>query len=80
MTSPSQIISVSDRERTIIYHTYRREPMAVIHQQKERASPSAARPFNELAPRKNDGNQNKERTTKSHILLPNYLLDYIDLL
>ena len=80
MTSPLQIISVSDRERTIIYQTYTRESIAVIHQQKERVSPSTASPFNDLAPRKNDENQNKEWTTKSHIMLPNYLLDHIDLL
>ena len=80
MTSPLQIISVSDRERTIIYQTYTRESIAVIHQQKERVSPSTASPFNDLAPRKNDENQNEEWTTKSHIMLPNYLLDHIDLL
>ena len=33
-----------------------------------------------MAPRKNDGNQNEERTTKNHIKLPNYLIDHIDLL
>ena len=33
-----------------------------------------------LAPRKNDENQNEEWTTKSPIMLPNYLLDHIDLL
>ena len=80
MTSPLQIISVSDRERTIIYQTYTRESIAVIHQQKERVSPSTAIPFNDLAPRKNDENQNEEWTIKSHIMLPNYLLDHIDLL
>ena len=80
MTSPLQIISVSDRERTIIYQTYTRESIAVIHQQKERVSPSTASPFNDLAPRKNDENQNEEWNTKSHIMLPNYLLDHIDLL
>ena len=80
MTSPLQIITVSDRERTIIYQTYTRESIAVIHQQKERVSPSTASPFNELSPRKNDGNQNEEWTTKSHIMLSNYLLDHIDLL
>ena len=79
MTSLLQIISVSDRERTIIYQTYTRESIAVIHQQKERVSPSTASPFNDLAPRKNDGKQNEEWTTKSHIKLPNYLLDHIDL-
>ena len=80
MSSPLQIISVSDQERTIIYQTYTRESIAVIHQQKERVSPSTASPFNDLAPRKNDENQNEEWTTKSHIMLPNYLLDHIDLL
>ena len=80
MTSPLQIISVSDRERTIINQTYTRESIAVIHQQKERVSPSTASPFNDLAPRKNDENQNEEWTTKSHIMLPNYLLDHNDLL
>ena len=64
MTSPLQIISVSDRERTIIYQTNTRESIAVIHQQKERVSPSTASPFNDLAPRKNDENQNEEWTTK----------------
>ena len=58
MTSPLQIISVSNRERTIIYQKYTREPIAVIHQQKERVSPSTASPFNNLAPRKHDGNHN----------------------
>ena len=80
MTIPLQIIAVSDRERTFIYQTYTRESIAVIHQQKERVPPSTASPFNDLAPRKNDGNQNEEWTTKSHIVLPNYLLDHIDLL
>ena len=80
MTSPLQIISVSDRERTIIHQTHTRESVAVIHQQKERVSPSTASPFNDLAPRKNDDNRNAEWTTKKHILLPNYLLDHIDLL
>ena len=80
MTSPLQIISVSDRERTTIYQTYTRESIAVIHQQKERVSLSTASPFNDLAHRKNDGNQNEEWTTKSHIMLPNYFLDHIDLI
>ena len=80
MTSPLQIISVSDRERAIIYQTYTRESIAVIHQQKEGVSPSTASPFNDLAPQKNDENQNEEWTTKSHIMIPNYLLDHIDLL
>ena len=70
---------MSDRERTIIYQTFTRESIAVIHQQKERFSPSTASPFNDLAHRKNNGNQNAERTTKSHLLLPSYLLDHIDL-
>ena len=53
MTSPLQIKSESDRKRTIIYQTYTGESMsiAVIHQRKERVSPSRASPFNELAPR-----------------------------
>ena len=80
MTSPLQIISVSDRERTIIYQTCTRKSIAVIHQPKERVSLSTASPFNDLAPRKNDENQNEERTTKSHIMLSNYVLDHIDLL
>ena len=77
MTSPLQVISMSDRERIIIYQTYTRESIAVIHQQKERVSPSTSSPFNDLAP---DGNQNEEWTAKSHIMLPNYLLDHINLL
>ena len=60
MTGLLQIISISDRERTIIYQTYTRESIAVIHQQKERVSPSTAYPFNDLALRKNDGNKNEE--------------------
>ena len=64
MTSPLQIISVSDQERTIIYQTYTRESIAVIHHQKERVSLSSASPFNDLAPRKNDENQNEEWTKK----------------
>ena len=80
MTNPLQIISVSDRERILIYQTFTRESIAVIHQQKERVYPSTASPFNDLATRKNDGNQNAEWTTKSHILLSNYLLDHIDIL
>ena len=80
MTIPLPIISVSDRERTIIYQTCTRELITVIHQQKERVSPSTTSPFNDLASRKNDGNQNAKWTTKSHILLPNYPLDHIDLI
>ena len=34
MTSPLQIISVSDRERSNIYQTYTIESIAVIHKQK----------------------------------------------
>ena len=79
-TSPLQITFVSDRESAFFYQTYTRESIALIHQQKERVSPSAASPFNDLAHRKNDGNQNAEWTTKNHILLTNYLLDHIDLL
>ena len=74
MTNPLQT-SVSDRERTIIYQTYASELIAVIHQQKERVSPSTSSPFNDLAPGKNE-----EWTTKSHIMLLNYLLDHINLL
>ena len=51
MTSPLQTISLSDQERTTIYRTYTRDSFAVIHQQKERVSPSGAGPFNDLAPR-----------------------------
>ena len=81
MTSPLQIISVSDRERTtIIYQTYTRDSVAGIHQQKERVSPSRPSSFNDLAPRRNGRYQNQEWSTNSHILLPNYLLDQIDLL
>ena len=80
MASPLQILSMSDRDRTIIYPTNTRESIAVIHQQKERVSPSRASPFNDLAPRKNGRIKNENRTTKNHILLPNYLLDRIGLL
>ena len=62
MTGPLKIISVSDRGNKIIYQTYTRESIAVIHQQKERVSPSTANPFNDLAPRKNDRNKNEEYT------------------
>ena len=80
MTSFSQIVSISDRGRTFIYQTYTKESIAVIHQQKERVSLFTASPFNYLVPQNNDGNQNAEWTTKSHILLPSYLIDHIDLL
>ena len=73
MTSPLQIILVSDRERTNIHQTYTIEWIAVIHQQKEIFSPSIASLFIDLAHRKNDSNQNAEWTIKSHILLPNYI-------
>ena len=74
MTSPLQIMSVSGPKETIIYQAHTRESVAVIHQQKERVSSSGASPLNDLAPQKNDGNQNEEQTTKRHELLPNYLL------
>ena len=73
MTPPTQIISISDYERTFIYQTYTRESVAIVQQQRERlASP----PFNVL-----EANQQwQEWSTKSHIMLPNYVLDHIGLL
>ena len=80
MTCPLQRISMSDREKISIYQTYMRKSIAVIHQQKERVFPPRASPFKDFAPRKNDGNQSEDWTRKSHILLPNYLLDHINLI
>ena len=52
MNSPLQMLPVSDRERTTICQTFTRESIPVIHQQKERVSPSRASPFNDLVPEK----------------------------
>ena len=71
MTVPLQIISISDYERTIIYQTYTRESVAIVQQHRERLASS---PFNELAANQ----QWQEWSTKSHIMLPNYVLDHID--
>ena len=73
MTAPLQIISISDYERTIIYQTYTRESVAIVQQQRERLASS---PFNDLAANQ----QWQEWSTKSHTMLPNYVLDHIDLL
>ena len=53
-------LSLSLSLSLLMNHT--RESNAAIHQQRERASPSEASPFNDLAPEKNDSNQNKECT------------------
>ena len=73
MTAPLQIISISDYERKIIYQTYTRESVAIVQQQRERLASS---PFNDLTANQ----QWQEWSTKSHIMLPNYVLDHIDLL
>ena len=73
MTAPLQINSISDYERTIIYQTYTRESDAIVQQQRERLASS---PFNDLAAKQ----QWQEWSTKSDLMLPNYVLDYIDLL
>ena len=73
MTVPLQIIFISDYERTIIYQTYTRESVAIVQQQRERLASS---PFNDLAANQ----QWQEWSTKSHIMLPNYMLDHIELL
>ena len=73
MTAPLQIISISDCERTKIYQTYTRESVAIVQQQRKRLASS---PFNDLAANQ----QWQEWSTKSHIMLPNYVLDHIDLL
>ena len=73
MTAPLQIISISDYERIIIYQTYTREPVAIGQQQRERLAPT---PFNDLAA----SQQWQEWPMKIHIMLPNYVLDHIDLL
>ena len=68
-----QIISISDYERTKIYQTYTRESVAIVQQQRKRLASS---PFNDLV-----ANQQWQKwSTKSHIMLPNYVLDHIDLL
>ena len=73
MTAPLQILSISDYERTTIYQTYTRESVAIVQQQRERLASS---PFNVLAANQ----QLQEWSTKSHIMLPNYVLDRTDLL
>ena len=70
MTAPLQINSISDYERTIIYQIYTRESVAIVQQQRERLASS---PFNDLAANQ----QWQEWSTKSHIMLPNYVLDHI---
>ena len=65
-----QIISISDYERTIIYQTYTRESVAIVQQERERLASS---PFNDLAANQ----QRQEWSTKSHIMLPNYVRDHI---
>ena len=73
MTAPLQIISISDYERTIIYQTNTRESVAIVQQQRERLASS---PFNDLA-----ANQQWQKwSSKSYIMLPNNVLDHIDLL
>ena len=73
MTAPLQIISISDYERTIIYQTYTRESVAIVQQQRERLASS---PFDVLAANQ----QSQEWSTKSQLMLPNYVLNHIDLL
>ena len=75
MTSPLQIISSSEIEQTIIYQTYLRETIAIVQQDRE-IMPS---PFNNLACRPSD-QEYRGWTTKSHKMLPNYLIDQINLL
>ena len=75
MTSPLQVISTSETERTIIYQTYMRETIVIVQQQRERI-PS---PINHLACRPSD-QEYRDRTTQRHLMLPNYLLDQITLL
>ena len=72
MTAPLQIFSISDYERIVIYKTYTRESVAIVQQQRERLESS---PFNVLAANQ----QWQEWSRKSHIMLPNYVLDHIDL-
>ena len=73
MTAPLQIISISDYERTIIYQSHTRESVTIVQQQRERLESS---PFNDLAANQ----QWQEWSTKSHIMLHNFVLDHIDLL
>ena len=73
MTAPLQNISISDYERIIIYQTYARESVAIVQQQRERLESSS---FYVLAANQ----QLQEWSTKSHIMLLNYVLDHIDLL
>ena len=73
MTAPLQIIFISDNDCTKIVQTYTRESVAIVQQQRERLASS---PFNDLAANQ----QWQEWSTKSHIMLPNYVLDHIDLL
>ena len=75
MLSPLKIISTSETEQTIIYQTYMRETVVIVQQQRERM-PS---PFNDLACRPSD-EEYHDWTTKSHMMLPIYLLDQINLL
>ena len=75
MTSPLQIISTSETERTILYQTYMRETVVIVQQGWERM-PS---PFNDLAHRPSD-QEYCDWTTQSHMMLPNYLLNQITLL
>ena len=73
MTAPLQIIFISDNDSTKIVQSYTRESVAIVQQQRERLASS---PFNDLAANQ----QWQEWSTKSHIMLPNYVLDHIDLL
>ena len=73
MTAPIQILSISEYERAIIYRTYPRESVVIVQQQREKIPSS---PFSVLAANQ----QWHEWSTKSHIMLPNYVLDHIDLL
>ena len=73
MTAPLQIISISNYQRTIIYQTYTRESVVIEQQQRERLASS---PFNVLAANQ----QWQEWSTKSRIMLPNYVLNHIELL
>ena len=75
MTSPLQIISTSETERTIIYQTYMRETIVIVMQKQERMSS----PFNDLACRPSD-QEYRDWTTKNHMMLPNSLLDQITFL
>ena len=72
MTAPLQIIFISDYERTIIYQIGENQ-LPLCSRERERL---ACSPFNVLAANQ----QWQEWSTNSQIMLPNYVLDHIDLL